>query len=113
MLIAHSKGGLEALSALLDPSAAERCHALVAIQSPYLPLVRWMERRGAGPNDGLVPVASALLPGVRHVIVRGSHRNLVASGRGRGPVGLLRRLLTLVLLAEAPASALEASVEAP
>ncbi len=193
VLVTHSKGGLEALSALLDPNAARRCRGLVAIQSPfggspvadavvaapplrlavggavrlirrgsghgiqdlttaarrlwmsqnaehithlveslpmvccasslvggdmaaverrYLPLVRWMERRGAGPNDGLVPVASALLPGARHVIVHGSHRDLVADGRGRDPVDLLRRLLLLALPASAPAGKLEAAAGA-
>ncbi len=63
----------------------------------YRPLARWIERRGAGPNDGLVPVRSALLPGTRHLVVEGSHRGLVAAGRGRDPVGVLRSALTLVL----------------
>jgi PAS domain S-box-containing protein len=35
VLVAHSKGGLEALAALLDPEAAARCAAFVAFQSPF------------------------------------------------------------------------------
>jgi hypothetical protein len=35
LLIAHSKGGLEALSALLLPGAAARCRGLLALQSPF------------------------------------------------------------------------------
>jgi hypothetical protein len=178
VLVAHSKGGLEALAALLDPEAATRCRAFIALQSPflgspvadalvgvprlhraagrilqrlglggeeglrdltsaaraewmaahaaevaalprhlpvlccatwldaanargpdrrYLPLVRWVERRGGGPNDGLVPVASALLPGARHRLLPGGHRALVATGRGRDPVGALRDALGDVL----------------
>lgn len=62
----------------------------------YLPLARWVERR-SGPNDGLVPVASALLPGARHLVVPGSHRGLVAAGPGRDPVALLRRALRIAL----------------
>jgi len=174
VVIAHSKGGLEALDALVRPGAAARCRAFVAIQAPFLgspmadallsvrplhraaggilrllrlgdgqglqdlttaarrdwmaahagevaalvaavpvvccgafvppdasgpdrryrPLARWLERRGGGgPNDGLVPVRSALLPGARHVVLPGSHRGLVAAGAGRDPVGVLRRLL--------------------
>jgi hypothetical protein len=64
---------------------------------PYLPLTRWMERNGAGPNDGLVPVASTRLPGARHAVFLGGHRALVAAGAGRDPVGLLRRELRLLL----------------
>jgi hypothetical protein len=64
---------------------------------PYLPLTRWMERMGAGPNDGLVPVASTRLPGARHAVFPGGHRALVAAGPGRDPVGLLRRELPLLL----------------
>ena len=66
----------------------------------YLPLVRWMERRGAGGNDGFVSISSALLPGARHVVVSGTHRGLTAKGAGRDPVGLLRGLLVLALLRE-------------
>lgn len=178
VVVAHSKGGLESLAALLDPEAAARCRAFVALQSPFfgspladavvaapplrmaaggalrllrgapagvldlttatradwmrghaaevaalvaarpvlccatfldeanaagpdrvaLPLVRWMTRHGAGPNDGLVPVASALLPGARQVVVPGvMHRASVSRGRGRDPVGLMRRLLLSAL----------------
>ena len=35
LVIAHSKGGLEALAALLDPAAAARCAGFVAFQSPF------------------------------------------------------------------------------
>lgn len=174
LLVAHSKGGLESLAALLRPGVAERCEGLVALQSPflgspvadavvampglhgvarglaqvlgagsgagvadlttaartawmaahdqeiraltarlpvltiashvrresavgpdrrYLPLAEWVERRGAGWNDGLVPVASALLPGARHQVLNGSHRALVSAGEGRDPLGVLRRAL--------------------
>lgn len=178
VIIAHSKGGLEALEALLRPGAAARCRAFITIQAPfhgspvadalcgmrgvhlaaggmlrafrlgtgeglrdltvpvrhawmaahaaevaalvaglpvvccgsavgpeaagpdrrYLPLAHWMERHGAGPNDGLVPVASTLLPGARGVVFSGSHRALVAAGPGRDPIGVLRRLLRMALL---------------
>jgi hypothetical protein len=186
VLIGHSKGGLEALATLMDPEAAARCCAFIAIQSPffgspvadalvasplhltasgalrllrtgsgaglrdltsaarldwgkrneahiagllgkipvvccatylndemigpdrrYLHLARWLERRGFGPNDGLVPVASALLPGARQLIVPGAHRGTVGTGLGRDPIGLLRRLLAMVLTgqsAEKPAA---------
>jgi pimeloyl-ACP methyl ester carboxylesterase len=173
LLIAHSKGGLEALAALLRPGVAERCRGFIAIQSPffgspvadaicaraalhraahhtlralgigdgaalrdlttatraswmaahadaiaalvrslpviavaselgrcqdlhdhvYQPLSRWMRQRGAGPNDGLVPVASAQLPGARQVLLTAGHRSLVAEGGGGDPVGVLRDLL--------------------
>lgn len=175
LVVAHSKGGLEALAALLDPAAAARCRGLIAFQSPFagtpvadavtglkplhgaavgalrllrigsgaglrdlttmaraawmaqhgaavaallarLPVVaagtvlvdaeggrgraygiaaRWLERQ-AGPNDGLVPLASALLPGARHLVERGGHVALVAAGAGRDPVGALRRALALL-----------------
>ncbi|MGG5888157.1 hypothetical protein ACLF3G_13555 [Falsiroseomonas sp. HC035] len=178
ILIGHSKGGLEALAALLVPGMAARCHGFIALQSPffgspvadlllarrpvlmavhhlarlsrlgtgrglrdlttptrqawmrahapqvaalaaglpvltlaselspegsdwrdglYRPLTRWMRAQGAGPNDGLVPVASALLPGARQVVLPGCHRALVARGPGRDPVGVLRMALGLIL----------------
>lgn len=174
LVVAHSKGGLDALAALLDPAVAARCRGLVTFQSPfygspvadamlarprlhrglaalvrlmrfgngaalpdlsttarhdwmrqheaailaltarlpilcmagdltpenaigadrrYLPLVRWLQRRGAGGNDGLVPVASALLPGARHRILPVGHRGLVSLGKGRDPVGALAACL--------------------
>jgi hypothetical protein len=182
VVIAHSKGGLDTLAALMDPAARERCAAFIAIQSPfygspiadllaaarplrvtlsgslrllrggsgqglrdlttaarhawmrenalelamlveripivccatavseetigpdrrYLALARWMERQGYGPNDGMVPVASALLPGAQHVILGGGHRGTVSKGRGRDPIGRLRGLLRLALLETAP-----------
>jgi hypothetical protein len=179
VLVAHSKGALEALAALLRPAVAARvrCRAFIAFQAPfhgspvadavcrrhpvraaaqralrllgtgsgegladlttaaraawmeahaadlaalarrvtivtvasvldgtagwnerhYRPLARWMERRGAGPNDGLVPLASTRLPGAHAILLRGGHRSLVAAGRGRDLVGVLRRALTLAL----------------
>jgi hypothetical protein len=182
VVIAHSKGGLDTLAALMDPAARERCAAFIAIQSPfygspiadvlaaasplratvsgslrllragsgaglrdlttvsrqswmrenavelamlieripvvccatsvseatvgpdrrYLALARWMERQGYGPNDGMVPIASALLPGAQHVILGGGHRGTVSKGRGRDPIGRLRGLLSLALLEAAP-----------
>ena len=35
LVIAHSKGGLEALAALMDPRIAERCTGFIALQSPF------------------------------------------------------------------------------
>ena len=182
VVIAHSKGGLETLTALMNRRAAQRCAAFIAIQSPflgspvadflvaaaplhatvkgslrllragsgaglhdlttavrqswmerhrdqiaglveniptvccatavskstigpdrrYLALARWIERQGFGPNDGMVPVSSALLPGARHWVLGGGHRGTVSKGRGRDPVGLLRRLLALALLEADP-----------
>ena len=180
LLLSHSKGGLESLSALLRPGVAAHCAAFLALQSPfygspvadallhspgfhgaarrlaqllrvgsgaglvdltsavrtawmeeraaqiaaltsllpvlcvasqvkrdtavgpdrrYLPLAEWLERRGAGANDGLVPVASALLPGARHWVLNASHRALVSSGEGRDPVGVLRQALEAMLAA--------------
>lgn len=170
ILVGHSKGGLEALAALLRPGMAARCRGFIALQSPFrgspvadrvcgirafhlaahhaarllglgtgrgvkdlttpvreawmrdhaaaiaslveavpvatlatsigptpqpqdrahAPLARWLESLGAGPNDGLVPVASALLPGARHLVLEGGHRALVAAGPGRDPIGVLR-----------------------
>jgi len=182
VVIAHSKGGLETLTALMNRRAAQRCAAFIAIQSPflgspvadflvaaaplhatvkgslrllragsgaglhdlttavrqtwmerhreaiaelmenipmvccatavskstigpdrrYLALARWIERQGFGPNDGMVPISSALLPGARHLVLGGGHRGTVSKGRGRDPVGLLRRLLALALLEANP-----------
>jgi hypothetical protein len=170
ILVGHSKGGLEALTALLRPGMAGHCRGFIALQSPFggspiadrvcgirafhlaahhaaralglgtgrgvkdlttpvrqawmrdhataiaalvaavpvatlataigpspgpqdrahAPLARWLEAQGAGPNDGLVPVASALLPGARHLVLEGGHRALVAAGPGRDPIGVLR-----------------------
>jgi alpha-beta hydrolase superfamily lysophospholipase len=178
LLVAHSKGGLEALSALLRPGVAAHCTGFVALQSPfhgspladavlhipalhgaarglaqllgagdgtglvdltsaaratwmehhagdialltaslpvlcvgsqvrretavgpdrrYLPLAEWLERRGAGANDGMVPVSSALLEGARHWVLHASHRALVSSGEGRDPVFVLRQALEMLL----------------
>lgn len=62
----------------------------------YLAAARWMERQGAGPNDGLVPVTSALLPGARHLRDSGSHLASVTAGGGRDPVALVRRAVALL-----------------
>lgn len=187
LLLAHSKGGLESLAALLRPGVAGHCAGFLAIQSPflgsvladavlrsrplhgaarqlarllgagtgaglvdlttpvraawmsshagaiagltaslpvltigsqvtratavgpdrrYLPLAEWLERRGAGPNDGMVPVASTALPGARHWVLNASHRALVSSGEGRDPVGLLRRALEALLTPAPPSLAI-------
>jgi hypothetical protein len=177
VIVAHSKGGIEALAALLLPGTADHCRAFLALQVPFrgspvadaalrlgplrlaadpvlrlvrlgerqgvldlttpvreawmrehepairdlarrLPmtslattvgnaadwrdrphavLARWLERQGAGPNDGLVPVSSTILPGARHAVLPGGHRALVAAGPGRDPVGLLCRELARLL----------------
>ncbi len=176
ILIAHSKGGLEALAALLRDDVAARCDGFIALQCPfqgspvadallgrqqlrlaldqvarltglgngrglmdlttatrhdwmmrhraeiealiaqvpvttlatqldnpadwrdgfYAALSRWMVEEGEGPNDGLVPVASALLPGARHVVLAGGHRALVTAAPGRDPIGVLRDQLLLL-----------------
>jgi hypothetical protein len=72
----------------------------------YLPLAEWLERRGAGANDGLVPVASALLPGARHWVLNASHRALVSAGEGRDPVGILRQALEVLLSLATPSAAI-------
>jgi len=179
VLVGHSKGGLEALAALLLPGAAGHCRGFIALQSPfygspvadavcgykplhlaahhalrtlklgtgrgvkdltttvraawmqshaaaigalaatlpmvslatrldpadkaswtegaYVPLAAWLEHAGAGPNDGLVPVSSTLLPGARHAVSAGGHRALVTKGQGRDPIGVLRGALLQVL----------------
>ncbi len=177
LVVGHSKGGLEALAALLHPGAAAQCRGFIALQSPFfgspvadavcgnrplhraadqalrqlglgdgegvrdltttsrrawmaehaaaiaaltasLPVVsagtvleraehwhdqvyalteRWMRQQGAGPNDGLVPLDSALLPGAQQVVRRGGHRALVGGGQDRDPVAALRELLALVI----------------
>lgn len=185
LIVAHSKGGLEALAALLDPAVRARCTGFLAMQSPFLgspvadavmgskPLeaaagglarllrigsgegvrdlttaarhawmerhgaaiaalvaalpvacvatvlqeggargrerlhlaaAQWMEKRGCGPNDGLVPVASALIPGAAHVVLPGSHIATVSGGSGRDPVAILRAGLE-ALFASAPPGA--------
>ena len=179
LLIAHSKGGLEGLAALLHPATAVRCAGFIAFQSPFrgTPLADWVARRDtmhslsraalsllgcgdgaglrdltttvreawiaahageiaalaarlpvvscatvldpaaarggrdaayaalvgglgrvAGPNDGLVPLASTKLPGpVRHLESPGGHVALVSAGAGRDPVAALRRALVALL----------------
>lgn len=186
LIVAHSKGGLEALAALLDPAAQARCTGFLAMQSPFYgspvadavlaakpleaatgglarllrigsgegvkdlttaarrlwmaaaaePVARllaalpvaclatelkdgaahgrerlhlaaapWMEKRGHGPNDGLVPVDSALIPGARHVVLPGSHIAAVSRGPGRDPVALMRAGLAALVSAARPPAA--------
>lgn len=186
LIVAHSKGGLETLAALIDPAAQARCLGLLAMQSPFfgspvadavlaarpmeaaagglarllrigsgdglrdlttgarrlwmaaasagvsrllaaLPVVclatalddghargrerlhlaaaQWMEKRGHGPNDGLVPVSSALIPGARHLVLPGSHIATVSGGPGRDPVGLMRAGLDLLVSPAIPPAA--------
>lgn len=183
LIVAHSKGGLEALAALLDPAAQARCLGFLAMQSPFFgspiadlvigakpleaaagglarllrigseegvrdltttarrawmaaaeaPIARlvaalpvaclatalseghasgrerlhlaaaqWMEKRGYGPNDGLVPVASALIPGARHLVLPGSHIASVSRGPGRDPVAMMRAGLDALFSAARP-----------
>jgi hypothetical protein len=186
LIVAHSKGGLETLAALLDPAAQARCTGFLAMQSPFhgspvadavlaarpmeaatgglarllqvgsgegvkdlttgarrlwmaaaaepvarllaalpvaclatelkegaargrerlhLAAAQWMEKRGHGPNDGLVPVSSALLPGARHVVLPGSHIATVSRGAGRDPVELMKAGLAALFSAESPPAA--------
>jgi hypothetical protein len=185
LIIAHSKGGLEALAALLDPAAQACCTGFLAMQSPFhgspiadlvvgakpleaaagglarmlrigtaqgvrdlttsvrrnwmaaaqapvarllaalpvaclatdlrpgtargrerlhLAAAQWMEKRGCGPNDGLVPVDSALIPGARHVVLPGSHIASVSRGPGRDPVAVMRAGLDALFSAAPPAA---------
>lgn len=68
----------------------------------YLAAARWMALQDAGPNDGLVPVASALLPGTRHLLADGSHIAAVSRGGGRDPIALVARALALLEAPSAP-----------
>jgi hypothetical protein len=96
----------EALPVLTIASQVKR-ESAVGPDRRYLPLAEWIERRGGGANDGLVPVDSALLPGARHWVLNASHRALVSAGEGRDPVGVLRQALAALLnpAAAAPPSA--------
>lgn len=186
LILAHSKGGLEALAALLDPAVRARCQGFLAMQSPFygspvadavmenqalgaaagglarllqigsgdgvrdltvaarrgwmemrreavagvlaslpvaclatvlseatargrerlhLAAAQWMEKRGWGANDGLVPVDSALIPGARHLVLPGSHIAAVSRGPGRDPAGMLRQGLALLFSAATPPAA--------
>lgn len=172
LIIAHSKGGLETLAALMAPEVRRHCAGFIALQSPFLgspvadaiigarpvaaaamalakmlrigsgeglrdlttparlawmtqhagaiaealkqvPVVcvatelkpgsargrerlhlaaaRWMEKQGAGPNDGLVSVSSALLSGAKHLVLPGSHIATVTRGAGRDPAAMIER----------------------
>lgn len=61
LLVAHSKGGLEGLAALLDPEAAAQCAGFVAFQSPFRgsPVADWVV--GRGPLHGAARAAMTLL----------------------------------------------------
>jgi hypothetical protein len=75
IVIAHSKGGLEALEALFDAEAASRTRALITLQSPFL---------GS-------PVADAVLhTDPVHVLARGASW-LIGAGSGRGLIDLTMR----------------------
>ncbi|WP_431283919.1 hypothetical protein ACQW02_03655 [Humitalea sp. 24SJ18S-53] len=181
LVIAHSKGGLEALSALCDPTI--RCLGFIALQSPfhgspvadalaarqrmrlaagvalrllgtgsgaglddltttartswmaenaaavaavvgrlpvlavgsdvlaapvpvgdrhYVWMAQWLTTHGVGANDGLVPVASARLPGAPFLEMPGSHIALIAEGPGHDPVGMLRGVLADFVAATGP-----------
>ncbi len=80
------------LPVLVVATTVDAAHALAG-DRPYLWMARWLEAQGAGPNDGLVPIASASLPGARQMHLAGSHVALVCEGAGRDPVGVLRGLL--------------------
>lgn len=103
LVLAHSKGGLEALAALLGRLPVVAAGTVLALPEDaasgrdraYGIAARWLAQR-AGPNDGLVPLASALLPGARHMVEPGGHVALVATGAGRDPVGALQRALALL-----------------
>jgi hypothetical protein len=71
----------------------------------HLAASRWMEKRGCGPNDGLVPVASALIPGAARLVLPGSHIATVASGPGRDPVAMLKAGLAALVSAGRPPAA--------
>lgn len=177
LIIAHSKGGLEALAALMEPDTADRCAGFIALQSPFfgspiadlvtttpvfdgtamslarllkigsgegvrdlttarrgawmtthakaiaalltqIPVVcvattvltkgahgrdrayaiaaAWMQARGAGPSDGLVPVSSAIIPGAKSLARQGSHLACVSGGPGRDPMQNLKDALAVL-----------------
>jgi hypothetical protein len=77
---------------VLDPARAKGGR-----DAAYATLVRALAR-AAGPNDGLVPLASTRLPGpVRHLEGPGGHVAMVSAGTGRDPVAALRRALGAML----------------
>jgi hypothetical protein len=177
LVVAHSKGGVDALAGLVHEDAMARCAAFLAFQSPFLgtpladvsvgaaplmniaklalpligsgdaagihdlttaartawmaahaegvarlvatvrvvtvgtdytprlrlgrdthlaPLAMWLRER-TGPNDGLVPTASALLPGARHLVEPGSHVALIVRGADHAPEAALQRALAAAL----------------
>jgi hypothetical protein len=126
LVIAHSKGGLEALAALLDPAAAARCAGFVAFQSPFAGspvadaitgsralhgLARAAFRtlrigNGEGLRDLTTPVRAAWMRAqadavsalVRDLPVVTAATVLDGTTlRGRDPVGALRRAVRMVV----------------
>ena len=69
---------------MLEPGSACRGR-----DRAYAAVGAWLARM-AGPNDGLVPVDSAFIPGARHVLLPGSHIASVSRGPGRDPVAVMR-----------------------
>ncbi len=68
---------------------------------PAWPTVKWMEERGLR-NDGLVPVASTILPGAHYVLLEGLGHGEVATGnllsrRKFEQIDLLKILFALML----------------
>ncbi|MBW8268447.1 hypothetical protein [Caldovatus aquaticus] len=112
--------GLRDLTAPVRAAWMREHAAAVAALAGRLPMLcaatvvdeaaRGPDRHGAGPSDGLVPLASAPLPGVPSVVLRGGHRALVSRAPGRDPVAVLRRLLRRLL---GPAAATPPSPPAP
>jgi hypothetical protein len=62
----------------------------------FAALALWL-RDTAGPNDGLVSVESALLPGARHIVEQGGHMAFMRHGTGHDPEGALERALLVAL----------------
>jgi hypothetical protein len=59
LLVAHSKGGVEGLAALMDPAAAARCAGFIAFQSPFRgsPVADWVAGHGALHGAGKAALA--------------------------------------------------------
>ncbi|MBY0338206.1 MAG: hypothetical protein K2X11_16445, partial [Acetobacteraceae bacterium] len=63
---------------------------------PLVPFRGWLGRR-AGPNDGLVPLSSALLPGARHVVGEARHMASIRIEGRDGPDAGLEAALEALL----------------
>ena len=68
-----------------------------------IPATLWLNLRSYSYAE--VPVASALIPGARHLVLPGSHIATVAGGPGRDPVAMLRAGLAALLSAARPPAA--------